>query len=51
MSATGELRGRFIATLGNDLRNPPHVACASRDTLEHKLTDPALFERSAPDTK
>lgn len=39
----GELRGRFIATLGNDLRNPPHAAYASSDTLERKPTDPALL--------
>jgi phosphoserine phosphatase RsbU/P len=41
--AAGELRGRFIAMLGNDLRNPPHAAYASSDTLERKLTDPPLL--------
>jgi signal transduction histidine kinase len=41
--AAGELREQFIAILGHDLRNPLHAVYASSDTLERKLTDPALL--------
>jgi signal transduction histidine kinase len=40
--ATGELRERFIAILGHDLRNPLQAVFASGDLLERRLTDPAL---------
>jgi signal transduction histidine kinase len=40
--AGAQLRERFIAILGHDLRNPLHAIHASSDTLERNLTDPAL---------
>jgi signal transduction histidine kinase len=38
--AAGELREKFIAILGHDLRNPLHAISASREMLERTLTDP-----------
>jgi signal transduction histidine kinase len=41
--AAGELRERFIAILGHDLRNPLHAVYASSDMLQRKLADPDLL--------
>jgi signal transduction histidine kinase len=40
--ASAELRARFIAILGHDLRNPLHAISAGGDMLERRLTDPQL---------
>jgi signal transduction histidine kinase len=45
--ALGELREQFIAILGHDLRNPLHAVYASSDTLQRRLTDPALLAIAA----